>query len=163
METSTFENLVPSLRGVALSVCASMGLDGEDVAQDVLLKLWEMRADLSRIRSLPALVRVMARNMAISEHRRSRPMIVGAPPETIVDEGHAPDELLEASEDNEWLTKRINNLPSTQHTILHLRQVEHKSAAEIASLLGIKENSVYQLLHRARRTLYNELKQRQGL
>lgn len=163
METSTFENLVPSLRGVALSVCASMGLDGEDVAQDVLLKLWEMRADLSRIRSLPALVRVMARNMAISEHRRSRPMIVEAPPETIVDAGHAPDELLEASEDYEWLTKRINNLPSTQHTILHLRQVEHKSAAEIASLLGIKENSVYQLLHRARRTIYNELKQRQGL
>ena len=71
-----------------------------------------------------------------------------------------PHELLEAKEDAEWLERRISQLPTTQHTLLYMRQVERRSHKELSALLGISEASVSTLLARARRTLLEEIKQR---
>ena len=62
-------------------------------------------------------------------------------------------------EEEQWLQQRIRDLPPTQHAILHMRQVEHRSNAQIAALLGIKETSVSTLLGRARRQLLEEIRQ----
>ena len=63
-------------------------------------------------------------------------------------------------EDDEWLTKRFQQLPTTQRTLLYMRQVERRSHEEIAQLLGIETTSVSTLLARARRTLLEEIKRR---
>jgi RNA polymerase sigma-70 factor (ECF subfamily) len=79
---------------------------------------------------------------------------------TIVSLTSSPQEELEAKENEEWLTLKLQQLPTTQRTLLYMRQVERKSHEEIAQLLGIETTSVSTLLARARRTLLEEIKRR---
>jgi RNA polymerase sigma-70 factor (ECF subfamily) len=72
----------------------------------------------------------------------------------------SPQELLETKENEEWLTRKLEQLPTTQRTLLYMRQVERRSHEEIASLLGIEITSVSTLLARARRSLLEDIKRR---
>ena len=56
--------------------------------------------------------------------------------------------------------KETEQLPTTQRTLLYMRQVERHSHEKIAHLLGIEISSVSTLLARARRTLLEEIKRR---
>ena len=71
-----------------------------------------------------------------------------------------PATTLEEAEDERWLMQKLKQLPTTQHTILYMRQVERLSAQDIAQRLGISETSVSTLLSRARRSLLEEIKRR---
>ena len=75
----------------------------------------------------------------------------------------SPHEQLEMKEDDQWLTKRLEQLPTTQRTLLHMRQVERRTHEEIAQLLGIETTSVSTLLARARRALLEDIKRRYNL
>jgi RNA polymerase sigma-70 factor (ECF subfamily) len=68
------------------------------------------------------------------------------------------DEIIQ-QEDVQWLEQKINELPSTLHAVLKMRQDEKYSNKQIATLLGIKEDSVSTLLARARRQLMEQIKQ----
>ena len=72
----------------------------------------------------------------------------------------SPHEELEVKEDDEWLETKLQQLPTTQRTLLYMRQVERRTHEEIAQLLGIETTSVSTLLARARRTLLEEIKRR---
>lgn len=72
----------------------------------------------------------------------------------------SPEEQMIGDEDVGWFLRRIDSLPPTQQTILRLRQVEMLDNAEIANRLGLNETSVASLLSRARKTMYNAIKQR---
>ncbi|MBR2772619.1 MAG: sigma-70 family RNA polymerase sigma factor [Bacteroidales bacterium] len=68
------------------------------------------------------------------------------------------DEIIQ-QEDVQWLEQKIKELPSTLHAVLKMRQDERYSNEQIATLLGIKEDSVSTLLARARRQLMEQIKQ----
>ena len=72
----------------------------------------------------------------------------------------SPQTLLEIKEDEAWLERKLQQMPTTQRTLLYMRQVERRSHEEIAQLLGIETTSVSTLLARARRTLLEEIKRR---
>ena len=161
MEKSAFEQQARTWREKALSVSIHYGAgidEAEDIAQDVMLRLWQMHDELERYNSVEAIVSIMSRNL-LRNHQRRKPfeslteaVTVGA---TI-----SPQEELETKENEQWLTARLEQLPTTQRTLLYLRQVERRSHDEIATLLGIEPTSVSTLLARARRTLLEEIKQR---
>ena len=118
MKRSAFEQQARSWRQKALEVSLHYGAgkdEAEDIAQDVMLRLWQMR-----------------------------------------------DEL-EMKENEEWLKAKLHQLPTTQRTLLYMRQVEQRSHEEIARLLGIEMTSVSTLLARARRTLLEEIKLRNNI
>ena len=81
----------------------------------------------------------------------------------IISLNSSPLEDLEMKEDDVWLTTRLQQLPTTQRTLLYMRQVERRSNEEIAQLLGIETTSVSTLLARARRTLFEDIKRRNNL
>ena len=161
MDRSAFEQQARSWRQKALSVSLSCGAgrdEAEDIAQDVMLRLWQMHDELNRYESVEALAALMARHL-LRNHQRRRP------PEAldeamIVSLNTSPHDELEEKENDEWLTKRLQQLPTTQRTLLYLRQVERRSHEEIARLLGIEITSVSTLLARARRTMLEEIKRR---
>lgn len=166
LSTEEISSMARQLRRQALEVCRKMGApepEAEDVAQDVMLRLWEMRGDVERFRSVEALVGVMARNMLISKWRTDKHRSRGlwhtdSELPLAIDSAADPQETIEQQEMAQWLERRLSELPATQHTILYMRQVEHRSNAEIAQLLGIEETSVSTLLSRARRALLASLK-----
>jgi len=161
MERSAFEQQARSWREKALQVSMSCGAgkdEAEDIAQDVMLRLWQMHDELERYRSIEALVTLMAKHLLRNHQRRkpSEPLN-----EAIIARlSTSPHELLEMKEDEQWLTQRLAQLPTTQRTLLYMRQVERHTHEEIAHLLGMETTSVSTLLARARRTLLEEIKRR---
>ncbi|MBO4723677.1 MAG: sigma-70 family RNA polymerase sigma factor [Muribaculaceae bacterium] len=167
MDEQEYEQLVVALRKKAVATCLACGADAmqaEDVAQDVLLRLWQMRGTLDRYRSLEALVVVMARNNLTSFFRKDRSV-----PITTMSLKHlqsqliAPDESLISSQEVAWLNEAIRRLPSTQYAVLHMRQVEGLSYDHIARRLGIETSTARSLLSRARIKLLDEIKRRNRL
>ena len=148
-------------REKALSVSRHYGAgidEAEDIAQDVMLRLWQMHEELERFRSVEAIVALMAKHL-IRNHQRRKPS-EALDEAMIVSMNTSPHEVLETKENEEWLSAKLQQLPTTQRTLLYMRQVERKSHEEIAILLGIEVTSVSTLLARARRTLLEEIKRR---
>ena len=161
MERSAFEQMARTWREKALSVSRHYGAgidEAEDIAQDVMLRLWQMHDELERFRSVEAIVALMAKHL-IRNHQRRKPSEV-LDEAMIVSMNTSPHEVLETKENEEWLSAKLQQLPTTQRTLLYMRQVERKSHEEIATLLGIEITSVSTLLARARRTLLEEIKRR---
>lgn len=162
MNQTEFESIVPTLRHRVIAVARGYGLDSddaEDVAQDAMLKLWNIRDQLGDDRPINRMAVCVARHLSIDHLRRRRTVSLG----NITPEGRAetqPDTLLETEEDRQWLAQQMDRLPSTEHTVLHLRQVEQRTTEEIAAIVGISPASVVPLLSRARRHLLEQLKQR---
>ena len=161
MDRSAFEQQARLWRKKALLVSRSCGAgkdEAEDIAQDVMLRLWQMHDDLDRYRSVEALVTLMAKHL-LRNHQRRKPS-ESLDEAIIVSLNTSPHDLLEMKEDDAWLNKRLRQLPTTQRTLLYMREVERRNHEEIARLLGIETTSVSTLLARARRTLLEEIRQR---
>ena len=161
MEKNAFEQKARTWREKALEVSMHYGAgkdEAEDIAQDVMLRLWQMHEELERFRSVEAIVALMAKHL-IRNHQRRKPS-EALDEAMIVSMNTSPHEELEIRENEEWLLSKLQQLPTTQRTLLYMRQVERKSHEEIAQLLGIEITSVSTLLARARRTLLEEIKQR---
>ena len=148
-------------REKALSVSRHYGAgrdEAEDIAQDVMLRLWQMHNELERYRSVEAIITLTARHQLRNHQRRKTAETLDEA--IIVSLSTSPHDMLEMKEDEEWLTARLQQLPTTQRTLISMRQVERHSHEEIAQLLGIETTSVSTLLARARRTLLEEIKRR---
>jgi RNA polymerase sigma-70 factor (ECF subfamily) len=161
MEKSAFEHMARSWREKALSVSIHYGAgrdEAEDIAQDVMLRLWQMHQELERYQSVEAIVSLMARQL-LHNHQRRKP-IEELNEATVATLTTSPHGELECKENDSWLQSRLDSLPTTQRTLLYMRQVERRSHEEIATLLGIETTSVSTLLARARRTLLEEIKRR---
>ena len=161
MERSAFEQKARTWRDKALNVSRHYGAgreEAEDIAQDVMLRLWQMHDELERFRSVEAIVTLMAKHL-LRNHQRRKPS-EALDEAMIVSLNINPHDELEMKEDDAWLMKRLEQLPTTQRTLLYMRQVERRSHEEIATLLGIETTSVSTLLARARRTLLEEIKRR---
>ena len=145
----------------AVKVCRSCGADSEeaeDIAQEVMLRLWQMHDVLEKYQSIEAIVTIAARHLLRDHQRRRTTETLNEA--TLISIGNSPQETLEMIEDEQWLTEKLRQMPTTQRTLLYMRQVERRSHEEIARLLGIEKTSVSTLLARARRTLLEEIKQR---
>ena len=164
MTQQEFEHKAGVLRAKALTAAQSFGLDdeAEDVAQDVMLKLWCIHDDLPPDETAFGLAVVAARHLCIDRWRSVRQQKVRrisqinsrqmdqARTQPADSDQH---QELEAKEQEEWLLRQIDRLPTTNGIILRMRQIEGLDLDEIASLLGITKASVSTLLSRARRQL----------
>ena len=149
MTQKEFEHIALQMHSKALHVAriyVPLEADAEDVAGDVMLKLWEH------------LVGILTRNRAIDllrTHKQERSLNESY---EFLEERNQHDEL-EYKELEQWLEREIDRLPPTNAIILRMRQLEHRELEEIASLLGITKSSVSTLLARARRQLLERIKQ----
>ena len=150
MEESAFEQIARRLREKAMTSCRCLGMDSadaEDIAQDVMLKLWSMRKDLDKYKSVDSLAALMAKHLALNAKRDRKTVANEDAFGRIATATAGPAERLETKENEEWLKRKMADLPNH----------------EIARILGIGETSVSTLLARARRTLMEELRKRQAI
>lgn len=160
MKTHAFEQQAPRLRAVALKASATAGADADtaqDIAQETMIRLWQMRDD-PRLCNPDGYAATIARHLTLNHLRRQHPQPIDER-HSAIETTPSPLDLMVQREEEQWLRQRIRDLPPTQHAVLHMRQVEHRSSSQIASLLGIKETSVSTLLGRARRQLLEEIRQ----
>jgi RNA polymerase sigma factor (sigma-70 family) len=163
MEEKEFIKMVPRLRQVALNAAAGTGAtdaEAEDIAQEVMIRLWQMLPRLGSISSIDGFTATIARHLAISSYRKSQSDESRKGFFRPFSHSLSPEDAMVIKDDERWLEARLQELPSTEYEILRMRQVEGRSFGEIAAVLGIAEGSVRTLLSRARRKLLEEIKNR---
>lgn len=162
MTKEEFSHIANKMREKAISVARSLGYgqdDAEDIAQDALLKLWCLHANIRDAAHLKALVAITTKRVCIDRWRTTHIHPVTGDTMPVVDEGTLYDHL-EYTELEQWMNEQIDRLPPTSRIVLTMRQLEHRELSEIAGILGIRQTSVSTLLSRARHELMEKLKRR---
>ena len=162
MTQKDFTYYAIELRAKSVEIAERFGYahdDAEDIAQDVMLRLWYLHERINDETHLKASATITAKRVCIDKWRTMRQHIGIGDKMPIVDADSLYDKL-EYIELEHWLDKQIESLPSSSGMVLRMRQLEHLELSEIAVILGIKPSSVSTLLSRARRELFNKLKRR---
>jgi len=139
------------LRGFCTRLLGDLAT-AEDVAQETLLRAWSNRdlfepgADIR-----PWLFRV-ARNLC-TDALRARARFVDVTPPDRADDDTDPVVPLERAETDQLVRRALEGLTERQRKILLLRDVEGVEYSELASRMGVNENTARAVLFRARRGL----------
>lgn len=136
--------------------------EAEDVVEDVLVKVWEMRTtpEMQRVTNLEAYCLTMTRNLALDRARR-----LDAQRVSLDDDQHQadvmqrpdnamlPDQIMEHNDRLMWVRQLFDTLPEKQRTVLQLRDIEEHTYQEIADIMRISESDVKVTIFRARQAL----------
>ena len=124
--------------------------EAEDMAQDALLKLWQMCDQLKS--PVDGLARVLVRNICLDSIRRRKPRegIESLPPAAGSNEKEEHERI-------ERMMAIVEDLPDAPQTILRLRHMEGMEMKDIARLLQMEETAVRKALSRARQTVREKI------
>lgn len=169
MERLKYISLVTELRQIAVAralVLLKRNEDAEDVAGEVMLKLWEKHQDLrDNADEVRHLADKMARNLALNllQHRRRHPILrifyrqdrgeegKGNIPD--IPEWSTPQQYIEDKEANSIGQRAMSQLPYNWRRIVEMREQEDMSFAEIAQVLGTSESSCRGMMSKARQRM----------
>ncbi len=119
--------------------------DIEDIVQEAYVRLLRAREN-AHVTSPKAFLFAVARNIALDRHRhrqvaRAEPL-VESEALAVLEEGDGIPETVAHNQELELLTEAIQSLPDRCRQIFTLRKVYGLSQGEIASRLGVSENTV---------------------
>lgn len=139
--------------------------DTDDLVQETFLNVWRKANTFAATEaSVSTWVLRIARNQCIDNHRRTQARPAGhTVDDSEIQLDQAPAEqksaggALEHQRSLSKLRAAISDLPERQRTALTLCQLQGRSNAEAAQILGIKVPAIESLLARARRALRTAL------
>lgn len=131
--------------------------DAEDIAQDLAEKL--LRSPPSKVDSWPALLKTMAVNRALDQLRRRRDWSDLPEPEAVT----TPETVLSDAERAVTLRAAVAGLPERDGMLFSLHYFGDLSQVAIAGQLEMTPNAVGVAIHRLRKRLTADVRQRLGL
>lgn len=127
--------------------------EAEDVVQEVLLKLWDMRRELLRYENIPALAFRMAKHLCINR-LKVRERYGQTPQEGIAaTEMTSPYRQLEQKDQVEHLAQIIDRLPPLQQAVLKMKHIDGLEVEEIVEITGCTPEAIRANLSRARKKI----------
>lgn len=158
--TSTFEKMRTSLKTMAIKIVGKDD-DADDVLQNAFVKLWSVKDQRARnINNIEGYIANTVRNSSIDMMKRSKDTIAL----DTIPNVHIDPNLNEATEElfDEIMKIIRSNLPPLQMEILTLRYVKQLEFKDISQRLEIPEVTVRVYLSRAKTTIRNIHKKRNG-
>jgi len=135
--------------------------EARDTVQEVLMKLWETREDLTQIENMEAWCMTLTRNKSLDLIKRSGRKKNDSL-ETHHESHHAtsrdPLRIVSEKESIDLVKKATDELPEKQRTAFTLRELQGYSYLEISKIMEINMNQVKVNIHRARMSIREELK-----
>lgn len=130
-----------------------------DIAQEAFCRLWEMRATWRPDGSVRGLLFRLARNHAVSQHRRqqARERAATAHAELIL-EPRAMALPAETAELRDAIEEAVTQLPERRREVFVLRMIDDLSYDEIAEVMGTSRQTVANQLSRALAMLRERLR-----
>lgn len=129
--------------------------EGEDIVQDALIKVWNVRDHWDTIESIEAFALTVTRNLALDHLKRA-----GNSEESLdntkteqADIAENPSERIIQRDRLSLVRQLINTLPEKQRSCIQLRDIEGKTYKDIASILNITEEQVKVNIFRGRQTI----------
>lgn len=154
MELKEFKITVLPLRSKLQNYARKMVLeeeDAEDIAQEVLLKLWNKRNELEQYRSIEAFAMTLTHNLCIDLWRSRHSEMLSLDSNQVAEATCNPEHQLEAKDEWQLMENIICTLPPLQKNILHMKDIEGYETEEIAAITGCKAEAVRSNLSRARK------------
>ncbi|MBQ9666439.1 MAG: sigma-70 family RNA polymerase sigma factor [Bacteroidaceae bacterium] len=166
MMMTAFEKMANDLRPRLLELCErfladrSLPEEAEDMVQETLFRLWQMRERLEHYASPEALAVAIAKNVCIDLLRRQQ-----APTDTLHDadmaDTRATDQTLISQDTERQIQWALDHLPTTQRRMLTMRS-EGMSLDEISTICKTTKQSTKTMISAARRSMA-ELLRKGGL
>ncbi len=164
-DRDAFGRLVARYGGVVTSISLStVGnvATSEEVAQDVFLAAWRDLATLRNPSSFLPWLRQLTRNRALDVAKRARrpevrPALDEGALSAAIDPRPGAEDALLRDEQASALLLALDALPADAREALTLFYREGRSVAQVARLLGLREDTVKKRLSRARGALREEL------
>lgn len=136
---SEAEKLMPRLKAAAQRYMSDASF-ADDVVQDVMMRLWELRDELR----LPfdALALTLTRNMCVSALRHKH--------NTVALEGHDAEDVPSDDSRVKLMMRLIGLLKPMQQLVIRLRHISGEEMSDIAEMTGMSEPAVRKCLSRGR-------------
>ena len=151
-----FDKHFDAIRTFIFYRCGNSDLSS-DMAQDVFMKVWEKREQLSNL-NLKSLLYKMANDMVISNYRKSKSHIDFVQNMTFqTNETASPDEVLNFEELASSYAQALEKMPETQRTVFLMSRNDELKYHEIAEHLGISVKTVEKRMSAALQFLRTEL------
>jgi RNA polymerase sigma factor (sigma-70 family) len=131
--------------------------EAEDATQEVLIRLWNKKQELTKYNSVEALAVTMTKNYCLDQLKSKRASNLKLVHSNYSDNQAGADKQLEDKDSWSWVEKIMNNLPEQQKLIVQMRDVEEYEFSEIAKVLDMNETAVRVALSRARKTIKENL------
>lgn len=154
MELKQFKIVVIPLRGRLLGYAQKLTenvSDAEDIVQETMIKLWNMRDKLDEYNSIEALAMKMTYNLCIDTWRRKRPDNYTLELFPEANETHTPEKVLEAKDEMSLMKEIIDSLPPLQSMIIRMKDIEGYETHEIVEITGCNNEAIRSNLSRARK------------
>ena len=135
--------------------------DSDDVAQDVVLKVWRRLATFRGESSFRTWMTRVAVNEVLQTYRRQRRLPPFQEPDrltTVASAAESPHQALVRVEEIQAVRNAVGELPAIYRRVLVLREIEELSLQETAERLQASIPAVKTRLFRARRMLVVALK-----
>lgn len=149
-----FDAYYPQVYGFIKSILKTEE-DASDIAQEVFIKLWLMRAALPDISSLSSYIYRMSLNQTISYLRKNR--IETTPSDIDVAYDQLVENQIDIKNKESVISDLVSRMPEQRRKIFVLSRFEQLSNDEIASRLNIKKKTVENHLNLALRELRTAL------
>jgi len=120
--------------------------EAQDIVQDLMLKFWQKKEELSQLTSLKSYVLRAVKNECLNRLKHHDIKLGFAS----LHKSQLHHYYTEANNLREHILGFINQLPEKQRAVIHLKDVEEMDVPEIAAILDMEANAVRSNLMRAR-------------
>ncbi|MEO6733181.1 MAG: RNA polymerase sigma-70 factor [Ferruginibacter sp.] len=136
----------------------------EEIVQDVFLKIWVKREQLSEVKRFEGYLITIAKNHIYNELRRKtleQPFINGLE-EHFLETTELPGQLLELKEATQLIAKVVAELPQQQRLVYEMSRNEQLDYQTIAERLGITRSTVKNHMTKALQAIRTYLDKHKG-
>ncbi|MBC7438639.1 MAG: RNA polymerase sigma factor [Flavobacterium sp.] len=127
--------------------------EAEDATQEVILKLWHKKDNLSQYNSVEAFAMTMTKNYCLDQLKSKRAQNLKIVHNNFTDTEASLQQKLEDQDSLNWVEKIIAQLPQQQQLIIQMRDIEQYEFEEMAKILEMNETAIRVALSRARKTI----------
>jgi RNA polymerase sigma factor (sigma-70 family) len=156
MQPIDFKNWIQPLSNRLYSAALRLVVnreDAKDIVQEVVLKLWEQRADLHEKESKEAWALKMVINQSLDWLKKNKPIYMDLKDEQMNRHFESSEKQLHFKDQLNTIHFLVQKMPPLQKTIFELREIQGQSYQEIADILEVDMNVVKVNLHRIRKKL----------
>lgn len=158
MTQETFRNTVFILRDEMFRFAKRFVMssdEAEDVVQDLMIKFWQKKEELSTLGNLKSYALKAVRNECLNRLKHHDIKLGFADLQLHRSELYS----MEVNNLKEHIINFINHLPEKQKMVIHLKDVEEYEVSEISQIMEIEENAVRVNLMRARQKVKEQISQ----
>ena len=128
-----------------------------DAVQDLMIKLWNKRNDLSNCNNLSAYIFTVAKNYSFDLLKKKRPSNLNEGDEHKILNIQSEEVSVETREKYEHVHKTIEKLPQKYRSVIQMRDIDGLTFDEIKEMTGFEVPYIRVILSRARLKVKQEV------